>query len=79
MEHRRSSTQIIPIVIGDEKDTLALSAWLEEHGILATAIRPPTVGQGQSRIRLTLSAAHTDQHIKCVIEALKKWRDQHGT
>jgi 8-amino-7-oxononanoate synthase len=73
-----SSTQIVPIVIGDEKDALALSAWLEEQGILATAIRPPTVGQGQSRIRLTLSASHTDQHIECVMEALKKWRDQHG-
>ena len=58
-----SSTQIIPVLIGDEQHTLALSQQLDAAGILATAIRPPTVPAGGSRIRLALSAAHTQQHI----------------
>jgi 8-amino-7-oxononanoate synthase len=58
-----SCTQIIPVLIGDEQQTLALSQRLDAAGILATAIRPPTVPAGGSRIRLALSAAHTQQHI----------------
>ncbi len=55
----KSSTQIIPIILGDEARTVNLSGKLAENGILASAIRPPTVPQGVSRIRLSLSAAHT--------------------
>ena len=68
-----SSTQIIPIMIGKEADALELSNWLEENGILISAIRPPTVPEGASRIRLSLSALHTRNHIDRVIDVLKKW------
>jgi len=54
-----SVTQIIPIILGDEAGTVSVSGKLEENGILASAIRPPTVPQGASRIRISLSAAHT--------------------
>ena len=68
-----STTQIIPIIVGDEAQALALSEWLEEQGILAVAIRPPTVEKGQSRIRLALSTQHTQEHIEKLIDAFRKW------
>ena len=48
--------------------------WLEKNGILISAIRPPTVPKGASRIRLSLSALHTRQHIDRVIDVLRQWR-----
>lgn len=69
-----STTQIIPLIIGDENETMALSKWLEEHGILAMAFRPPTVGEGESRIRVSLSALHKEEHLERVIDLFKKWR-----
>jgi len=70
----QSSTQIIPVMVGKEAEALALSKYLEENGILISAIRPPTVPEGASRIRLSLSALHTRDHIDRVIDVLKKWR-----
>ncbi len=70
----QSSTQIIPIMVGKESEALALSRWLEEKGILISAIRPPTVPEGSSRIRLSLSALHTQKHVDRVIDLLKNWR-----
>lgn len=69
-----SSTQIIPVMVGKEADALNLSMWLEKKGILISAIRPPTVPEGASRIRLSLSALHTRAHIDRVIDVLKKWQ-----
>ena len=67
-----STTHIIPVIVGDEGDTLALSKQLDEAGYLATAIRPPTVPEGQSRIRLTLSTAHTQEQIEGLINTFSK-------
>ena len=61
---------IIPIIIGDERAALDAAQALAEHGILIPAIRPPTVPPGTSRLRLALSAAHTDQMIDNLIDAL---------
>jgi 8-amino-7-oxononanoate synthase len=69
-----STTHIIPIVIGDEAETMALSSWLEENGILAVTFRYPSVAVGESRIRLTLSAAHTWEHVELLIDLLRRWR-----
>jgi len=52
-----SSTQIIPAVIGSEKDALAAAQRLEDAGVLAVAIRPPTVPEGTSRLRFALGSA----------------------
>ena len=70
----KSATQIIPIMVGQEADALALSKWLEENGMLISAIRPPTVPEGASRIRLSLSALHTRDHMNRVMDVLKKWQ-----
>lgn len=69
-----SSTQIIPVMIGKEAEALTLSAWLAENGILISAIRPPTVPSGASRIRMSLSALHTRDHVDRVLDVLDKWR-----
>lgn len=68
-----STTQIIPAIVGSEAQTLALSEYLEKHGILATAIRPPTVPPGGSRIRFTLSRNHSEKQIDDLIKVLNKW------
>ncbi len=76
----RSSTQIIPVIIGDENETLDLSGWLEENGIFTTTFRYPSVASGESRIRLSLSALHTTRHLEQLIALFKKWRERkrHG-
>lgn len=73
-----STTQIIPVIIGDERKTLNLSKWLQDHHILAMTFRPPTVAQGQSRIRLSLSVSHTMEHMMLLIDLFKTWRRQTG-
>jgi 8-amino-7-oxononanoate synthase len=65
-----STTQIVPAILGGEAETLALSARLEAEGVLAVAIRPPTVPEGASRIRFSLSAAHSDADVERVIALL---------
>jgi len=71
-----STTHIIPIVIGDEEKTMALSRWLEINGILAVTFRYPSVARGDSRIRLTLSAAHTWEQIEMLIDLLRSWNNE---
>ncbi len=65
-----SETPIIPIKTGTIKDTLRISRRLFEKGIYAPAIRPPTVKT--PRIRITVTAVHTDEDIERLIEALGK-------
>ena len=65
-----SSTQIVPLIVGGERETLALSARLEEAGLLATAIRPPTVPDGSSRIRIALSSAHGEEDVAHLLGVL---------
>ncbi len=67
---RDPDSPIVPVIFGDEESALAASRELLERGIHATAIRPPTVPEGTSRIRFALSAAHTDDDIDYLIEAL---------
>lgn len=52
-----SVSQIIPVVLGNENDSIRVAEKLEKKGFLATPIRPPTVEQGTSRLRLTVSSA----------------------
>ena len=56
-------TPIVPVVLGEEAAALAAAARLLDAGLLVPAIRPPTVPPGTSRLRVTLSAAHTDAQV----------------
>lgn len=67
-----NETPIFPILIGRNEDTLAVSHYLYEAGIIGTAIRPPTVPIGESRIRLTVTAAHNKEQIDYVCHTLHK-------
>lgn len=58
-----SQTQIVPVIIGNSGEALALSERIKENGYWAGAIRPPTVPEGSARIRCSFSAAHTDKDI----------------
>jgi 8-amino-7-oxononanoate synthase len=65
-----SETAIQPLLIGDNQQSLKLSESLRERGIWVAAIRPPTVPQGTARLRITLSAAHTEADVDQLIGAL---------
>lgn len=70
LELMASSTPIQPVVFGDEAKTLYVAQVLEQQGFLVGAIRPPTVPVGSARLRITLSAAHTEKQIDRLLDAL---------
>jgi 8-amino-7-oxononanoate synthase len=62
---------IFPVVVGTPERALSLSSALRERGILAKAIRPPTVPEGTSRLRFALSAGHEEAHLDAALAALR--------
>ena len=71
-----SSTPIQPVLCGDESVATAMSASLEDAGFLVTAIRPPTVPEGRSRLRVILSALHTPQQVQALLAAIADARER---
>ncbi|MCR6686205.1 8-amino-7-oxononanoate synthase [Pseudoxanthomonas sp.] len=71
-----SSTPIQPVLCGDESVATAMSSSLEDAGFLVTAIRPPTVPEGRSRLRVTLSALHTPQQVQALLVAIADARER---
>ena len=67
-----SRTPIQPVVLGDDARTLAAAQSLRERGYYVRAIRPPTVPEGTSRLRICLSAAHTEAQIDGLVGALRQ-------
>lgn len=65
-----SPTPIQPILVGDSGRALRLAALLRERGLLVGAIRPPTVPAGTARLRVTLSATHSEAQLERLLEAL---------
>ncbi|MBV1919994.1 MAG: 8-amino-7-oxononanoate synthase [Pseudomonadales bacterium] len=63
-----SSTAIQPILVGEPDKALAMSQKLQDQGLLVTAIRPPTVAKGTARLRVTLSASHSEENIDQLLE-----------
>jgi 8-amino-7-oxononanoate synthase len=70
LDYGSSESHIIPWIIGDAETTLKVSRLLEDHGILATTIRPPSVPVGRSRIRFCLSALHKDEDVEVLMSAI---------
>jgi len=66
-----SVTAIQPLLVGEAAEALQLSERLKERGILAAAIRPPTVPAGTARLRLTLTATHSEEQVDRLLDALK--------
>jgi len=67
-----SPTAIQPIIIGDDSAVLEMSHKLFGLGFVVSAIRPPTVPEGGARLRITLSASHTQEQIDRLLEALQQ-------
>jgi 8-amino-7-oxononanoate synthase len=67
-------SQIVPVVLGSNEDALSAAAFLEEQGFAVRAIRPPTVPAGTARLRLSLTARVTMEHLTAILAALKAWR-----
>ncbi len=65
-----SDTAIQPLIVGDNDTALALAAALDEQGLWVPAIRPPTVPVGTARLRITLSAAHSEGDVQRLIDGL---------
>jgi 8-amino-7-oxononanoate synthase len=64
----------VPVVIGDPSASLDLSERVAERGFLVPAIRPPTVPEGTSRLRVVASARHTDKEVDGLILAFHEAR-----
>jgi 8-amino-7-oxononanoate synthase len=71
LSYEPSESPIFPVMTGDEAEALRLSQTLLEAGFLVPAIRYPTVPKGKARLRLTVSAAHSDDDIDAFLAALR--------
>jgi len=71
-----SQSAIQPLLVGDAGTALRMSQALRDRGLLIGAIRPPTVAEGTSRLRVTLSAAHSEEQVDRLLEELALCRPQ---
>jgi 8-amino-7-oxononanoate synthase len=71
LELMPSATPIQPVIIGDDQAALTIGQQLEQQGILVGVIRPPTVAKGTARLRITLSAEHSEQDVNTLLSALE--------
>jgi 8-amino-7-oxononanoate synthase len=68
-----AQSAVVPILLGEAETALAAAADLEAQGLLAVAIRPPTVPAGTARLRLAFSAEHPDEAVDRLVEAVRPW------
>jgi 8-amino-7-oxononanoate synthase len=73
-----SQSPIIPVVIGDMMDCFRFWKDLFEEGVYANAVIPPAVPQGQSLLRTSYMASHTNDHLDSILEAFRKVGIRHG-
>jgi len=66
-----SYSAVIPVLIGEAQPTLDFALKLRENGVFTPAVRPPSVPPGKCRIRATLMAKHTEEHIEKALHAFK--------
>ena len=65
-------SHVVPVLIGDTQATVRIGAALRDRGILVGAVRPPTVPDGTSRLRISVSAAHTPAHIEKLVQCVSE-------
>jgi glycine C-acetyltransferase len=79
-----STTQIVPLVVGDAQQAMRICELAIERGVFAQAIRPPTVPEGTSRLRLAVMASHTKAELREAAQVLGRaalqagWRPGEG-
>ncbi|OGP71190.1 MAG: 8-amino-7-oxononanoate synthase [Deltaproteobacteria bacterium RBG_13_60_28] len=73
-----SETQIVPVLVGKNEATLKFSEALRQRGLMAVALRPPTVPPGKARVRFSLSAAHGEEDLARALEIIVKTGKEMG-
>jgi len=68
----QSQSQILPLIVGETHKCMAFSERLLQKGVFAQGIRPPSVPQGTSRLRITLMATHTQEHLRRALEVFEE-------
>ena len=68
----QSQSQILPLIVGETHNCMAFSERLLQKGVFAQGIRPPSVPQGTSRLRITLMATHTQEHLRRALEVFEE-------
>ena len=71
-----SQTPIQPLIAGSAEQAVRWAAQLRQHGLLVTAIRPPTVPEGKARLRITFSANHSEQQVDRLLDVLSLLKDE---
>ena len=71
-----SGSQIAPVILGSNEDTLSAAEHLRQEGLAVRGIRPPTVPQGQARLRLSLTTKISDEDLQRVVRSLAYWREK---
>jgi 8-amino-7-oxononanoate synthase len=71
-----SEGPIVPVILGETERTIHAAGELREHGVLVPAIRPPTVPRGTARLRICLSASHSESEIRTLVQAMKPFDPQ---
>lgn len=71
---REPAAAIVPLVVGEADAAVRLSTGLLDQGVLAPAIRPPSVPPGTARLRLTVMATHTEEHVEEALGAFAALR-----
>jgi len=72
----QSQSQILPLIIGDAEKCMDFSERLLGKGVFAQGIRPPTVSPGTSRLRITVMATHTHEHLHHALKALEEVKNE---
>ena len=72
-----SSTQIVPCITGNENDALDLRSFLKTKGIIAPAIRPPTVPESTARIRFSIHLGLDNDQLDYVLRHIYEWKTRH--
>jgi 7-keto-8-aminopelargonate synthetase-like enzyme len=69
---RHASSAIFPWVVGAEQAAIDLAFALQSEGFFVPAIRYPTVAKGSARLRITVTAAHEEEQIRSLCQAIKR-------
>jgi 8-amino-7-oxononanoate synthase len=72
LDYGASSTQIVPVILGSAEAAMRAQEMLAERGFFVAAVRPPTVPPGTARLRVNLTAAHTEEQVDALLTSISQ-------